>query len=351
MLSFIKNSLFFIFVAFYSIFLVCGFSNSLTYQEYCGKIYHLTFNTLISFPDKFFQQKNTTSNILEEEKITPSEFKKILNNLHSNNYILINPFDLFFYENNKFYSKKLLIPKNKKPIIFSFNNVSYGNKNSAGEIDKIILDNNNQIATYSTKQSIQDRISYDNSFITILEEFIKSNPDFSHNNAKGIIFFTAKNNILGYNINKKNASIKHDTKRVSQVIYKLKKLGWIFGSNNYSVKDENLISDMEFTKDISLWQHSLTEIVGNTTLYASMQDDTFTKSDTKLNTLINNNFNVIFYNNHTPQLHIKNNCVLMSRLLVSGYTLRQHKDDFNELFDPKIIYDHNTRTIPFHQST
>ena len=43
-----------------------------------------------------------------------------------------------------------------------------------------------------TKQGIQDRVQYNNEFILILENFLKTHPDFSYNNARGIIFFTGE---------------------------------------------------------------------------------------------------------------------------------------------------------------
>ena len=94
--------------------------------------------------------------------------------------------------------------------MLSFDNVTYkSNYQNIGEIDKIIIDRNNNIATYSTKKSIQDRIQYNNEFVVILENFIKQHPDFSHNNARGIIFLSGENGILGYNTNHKNASFKY----------------------------------------------------------------------------------------------------------------------------------------------
>ena len=240
-----------------SIFALFGFTHTNTdidkLIEYNGPIEHLTFNTLIAFPDKALDKNNTNSTIIDDTKITPTEFKKILQELYSNNYVLINMKDLFFIEKDTVFHKPIFLPKNKKPLILSFNNVAYKSSfQNNGEIDKIIVDNDGRFATYSTKQNIQNRIAYDNEFLPILEQFILDNPDFSFNGAKGIIFLTVNNGILGYNIDPKNNHSRHDQKRIVELVRRLKISGWEFGSNNYEYVPDNSLSEIQFIKHISL---------------------------------------------------------------------------------------------------
>ena len=98
------------------------------------------------------------------------------------------------------------------------------------------------------KKSIQDRIMHDNEFIPILEQFIFEHPDFSHNSARGIIFFTGENGILGYDTNSKSASAKLESKRVLEVISKLKSNGWEFGCNNYRYFDISVYDHIHFCR-------------------------------------------------------------------------------------------------------
>lgn len=343
-----------IIMLFLSIFLIFGFKTPETNTrenlvEYNGPIEHLTFNTLISYPEKALDKNNENSTMNDETKITATEFKKILQELYSNNYILIKMKDLFKIEDNNIIFTPLFIPKNKKPLLLSFDNVSYKSsfKNN-GEIDKIIIDNNGKFATYSTKQSIQNRISYDNEFLPILEDFIENNPDFTHNNAKGIIFLTINNGILGYNINPKNNSSRHDQKRILELTRRLKICGWEFGSNNYEYKPDNSLTNMEFTKNITLWNKHLTPII-DTTHYYSSPYGKLIENNEQLQILKDNNFTIFFYNDFTTKLEIKNNSIFMSRKPVCGLSIRNNYNDFNELFDCKKVYDHSIRTIPFSQ--
>jgi hypothetical protein len=337
-------------IVFLSIFTLFGFTKTKTeLHEHTGPIEHLALSTLIAFPERALDIENNNSNTIDETKITPSEFTKILKELYENNYILISVNELFFIENNTLYTKPLLIPKNKKPLILSFDNVTYkSNYQNLGQVDKIIIDRNNEFATYTTKRSIQDRITHDNEFIPLLESFIKEHPDFSFNSARGIIFLTGENGILGYETNLRNTGSKHDIKRVTEVVSKLKTKGWIFGCNNYRYIREDLLSDLEFVKELSLWQKEVRHIVGDTPLYAYPYGFE-SKSSEKHSALITNGFKVFFTNSHMCKLELKNNALIMSRKVVNGKSLRETPNIFNNLFDAEEIYDHLNRRIPYHK--
>ncbi|MGN0961372.1 MAG: hypothetical protein ACI4PF_04145 [Christensenellales bacterium] len=316
--------------------------------KYEGEIEHLAFNTLMAFPDKALDPKNNLSSSYDESKITPIEFENILNELHKNDYILIDIEMLYTIENNVIRKEDLYLPKNKKPIILSFDNVTYKSSyQNLGNIDKIIVDRNNNLASYTTKKSIQDRIQYDNEFMLILENFINAHKDFSYNNSRGIIFLTGENGILGYNTCAKNSSSKNESKRVSEVIHKLKNLGWKFGSNNYSYKDENTLSDIEFAKELSLWDKEIKGLVGTTPLYAYPYGIS-SNNDNKNKLLIDNGFQVFFItNNEKPNITLKDNTIIMSRREINGNTLRNNTENLSNLFDCEKVYDHTNRTINF----
>lgn len=320
--------------------------------EYTGDIEHLTFNTLMAFPEKALDSRNSMSNTYDETKLTTKEFSNIISSLYKNNYTLVNINDLYTQQGDKIVKNKLFLPKNKKPLILSFDNVSYKSSyQNLGEIDKLILDRNNNIATYTTKKSIQERIQYNNEFVVILEEFIQNNPDFSYNNARGIIFLTGENGILGYNTNHKNASNKHEAKKVSEVVKKLKNLGWLFGCNNYTYSKESLLSDIEFAKELSLWNKEVKTIIGETNLYAYPFGIHTDRETSKQELLTSNGFHLFFINSNTPTLEFKNNICIMSRREINGATLRNNKSELIHLFDCEKIYDHTNRTITYYKLT
>lgn len=319
---------------------------------YEGVVEHLAFETLMSFPERALDEKNHLSQEYDSSKITPQEFDMILEQLYQNNFVLVDVESLYSITPEGVSIKKLYLPQNKKPIILSFDNVTYkSNYQNLGNIDKIIVDRNNNLASYTTKKSIQDRIQNDNEFMLILENFITEHPDFSFMNSRGIIFLTGENGILGYNTNSKNSSSRVESKRVLEVVQKLKKLGWKFGCNGYTFKEESTLSDIEFAKDISLWKKEIMDIVGNTPLFAYPYG---TKSDsqTKAQVLHDNGFCVLFIiDTVSPSSITSDDSITFSRRFVCGETLRHNEKDFQHLFDCERVYDHAHRNIIFNQLT
>lgn len=313
--------------------------------NYDGEIFTLSFNTLMAFPEKALSDNNNLSASFDENKITTSEFKNILYELYKNDYVLISINQLI--DSKTLEQIPLKLPKNKKPILLVFDNVSYkSNYQNLGEIDKIIIDRNNNLATYTTKKSIQDRVAYDNEFILILENFIKQFPDFSFNGAKGIIFLTGEHGILGYNTNHKNASSKYESKRVSEVIKKLKSLGWQFGCNNYSYKLDSNLNDMEFAKDLSLWNSEVSPLIGTTNLYAYPYGENDENSN-KQELLITSGFKIFFECGNPSSNQKISDTYHFYYYKINGKTLRENYQVLDNLFSCEKVYDYNYRTVPF----
>ena len=313
--------------------------------NYDGEIFSLSFNTLMAFPEKALGDNNNLSASFDESKITTTEFKNILYELYKNNYVLISINQII--DSKTLEQIPLKLPKNKKPILLVFDNVSYkSNYQNLGEIDKIIIDRNNNLATYTTKKSIQDRVAYDNEFILILENFIKQFPDFSFNGAKGIIFLTGENGILGYNTNHKNASSKYESKRVSEVIKKLKSLGWQFGCNNYSYKLDSSLSDMEFAKDLSLWNAEVSPLIGTTNLYAYPYGEN-DENSSKQELLITSGFKIFFECGDPNPIQKVSDTYHFYYYKINGKALRENTQILDKLFTCEKVYDYHYRTVPF----
>lgn len=309
------------------------------------QIHHLAFNTLMAFPDKALDPKNKLCSRFDLEKVTINEFKKILEFLYQKGYCIVDIFDIINASKLSLNFSIKNFPKNKIPLLLSFDNVTYKSSyQNHGEVDKIIIDRNYQLATYTTKKSIQDRIQYDNEFLVILEDYISSHPDFSFNGARGIICFSGENGILGYNTSSKNASSKYEVERVSEVILHLKKLGWRFGSNNYKYSSDTLKSQVEFKKEILLWEKEISPIVDKTSIYSFPNG---ILDESKLDELSANNFNIFLYNSFSDTPKILDSQILLPRLNVNGDTIRNNYDILNNYFDCKSVYDTKYRTKTF----
>lgn len=326
--------------------------------EYNGDIEHLFTHCLLAFPEQALNPKNNMSKNYDKDCITPSEFNKVLTQLYNNNYVLVDIDSVYAIENGVSVKKQLFLPKNKKPLIFSFDDVNYDSKKqNKGMVDKIILDRNNNIATYTSKKSIQDRVSYDNEFITILESFIKLHPDFSFNGARGVICLTGYDGILGYRTQKNNANCKYEAKKAIKLVNKLKSLGWKFACHTYGHYHMNKISDMEFAKEISYWQNEVEPIIGKTNIYVYPYGewdvvDSSGNITAKHQMLLDAGFKLFcgvgtktFYN-YIPIGTKSTHTLLMDRKPIDGYSLRHRAEDYAHLFNTNTVYDSVNRTIP-----
>lgn len=59
-----------------------------------------------------------------------------------------------------------------------------------GNVYKLVLDENGDIATYSVAPDGKEIISRDNEIVPMLDKFVEEHNDFSFNGAKGIIAST-----------------------------------------------------------------------------------------------------------------------------------------------------------------
>lgn len=324
-------------------------SNFLTYtycvEEYTGEIEHLVVSGIISYPSVFSNAKNST--ILEEENITSNEFSKILKSLYKNDYILVKPSECFEIKNNIIERKSLFIPKGKKPLILSIDNISYG---KVGQVNKLILNEDGKVFSYTSKRSINERIHNDKEFITILEEFIDEHKDFSHNNAKGLILVSGNKGMFGYKTQKTNANSKYQVKKCAEIISTLKNNGWEFCAKNYNENKLNS-NNMDFASGINKWNNNVKTIIGNTIFYSFSENYELVEDlGYKSNLLINCGFKVFLNENFETKTYTDqkfSNALIMNVKKINGVALRKHRNEFLNMFDSEIIYDRLNRKIPF----
>ncbi len=299
----------------------------------------LVINGVLSYPEILDKDHKLTQ--LDENYITPLEFLKILKSLYQNDYILVKMKDVL--SSNPVQS----FPADKKPIVLAINNVAYG---QVGEVNKLIIERNNKIASYTSKQAINQRINYDKEFITILEDFINTHPNFSHKNAKGMIIVNGHKGILGYKTQKTNANSKFQIKKCSEVIEHLNNNNWEFCASSYTSKNSNN-SNLEFASDLNNWINNVRPILPKTSYYFLNNNiDNLTDFEYKSQLLLNSDFNTLLSTEMTQgiyhsSLFDKGKIINVKR--VCGETLRNHREKFLPMFDSEIIYDRINRSAPF----
>jgi len=311
---------------------------------YDGPIEHLFFHPLLAYPSLTFDG-DADSNGFNQYFVTVSEFKKILEQIYANNYILININDLYDekVEGRKtiLVHKELKLPPNKKPLILSVDDVNYpAYKSTNGTISKLILDTNGNVATYSVSPSGEKVISDDNEVIPIMDDFVTEHPNFSFQGAKGILALTGYYGILGYNTHDLDSpSYPKERQSAVAIIKRLKDTGWTFASHGYSHLDARAVSNQSLEKDTLRWKKEVGSLIGPTNIYVYPFGSSVLPGNPKFQYLINQGFNILCSVGPTPYLKDSTDYVMMDRRHIDGIALNNQEAILKNLFDAKSVLD------------
>ncbi len=324
--------------------------------RYSGDITHVFTHCLLADPALALSLKNPMRNDYARDCITKDEFKKILTYLHKNNYILIDPRTTYSASGENTKKSPLLIPKGKKPLIFSFDDVNYDSKKlGRGMVDKLIIDKNGELATSTNKQG-KTIISSDNEFVPILNQFVKNNPDFSHLGAKGLICLTGYDGILGYRTQAKNTKNREsEIQQCKKVVSKLKSDGWTFACHSFGHYHMKKISLDKAKDEINHWNNEVVPIIGKTDIYVYPYGeweilDQNGEISKKHKLLVDDGFKLFCgvgikpFFSYLPRNKSKEYQVLfMDRCPLDGYTLKTKGKDLSHLFPYENVLDKNYR--------
>ena len=228
--------------------------------------------------------------------VTVNEFKRILDELYKNNYILIDMNELFqINEDQSISRKKLTLPEGKKPLILSVDDMNYYEyMRKNGNVYKLILDENENIAAYARNPDDEDVLSYDQAIVPILNQFVEDHPDFSFKGAKGLIALTGYEGVLGYRTNEVDSPAYHQEKADAlKVIRRLKETGWTFASHGWGHLDANKVSYQRLVLDTKRWKQEVESLIGPTSVYIYPYGSRPDTGGDKFTYLIESGFHVI----------------------------------------------------------
>lgn len=235
-----------------------------------SSVTHLSFPALVAVPETAFEQEDTkAAESLDKSYLTVGEFNQILQQLYDQNYVLVRMKDL-----GK--SEEVRVPKGKKPLIISQQNVNYEFRlQRQGFASRIIVDENGKITNERVRLDGQT-VTGDFDVVSCVETFVEQHPDFSYNGAKGILGLTGYNGILGYRTDallgtsegNKYASkygvfdTEKEIEAVKPVIEALRKNGWDFACNGYDRVSYACNLD-QIKEDMEMWKQQVGSIVGD----------------------------------------------------------------------------------------
>ena len=237
--------------------------------EYDGKVSHVFFHPIISDPQKAYTDNQQQAKGNYDWMVTVNEFNKAIEKLHENNYILIDPHDAYDLESTPVKRKKLKLPKGKKPLIMSMDDMNYyeymqGN----GYTERLTLNKDNE--TVAEKKNDQGKMeqSKTNDAVPLLNDYVKKHPDFSYKGQKAVVGLTGYEGVLGYRTNDlEHPNYEKRKKQAKKVADSMKRDGWTFASHSYGHINFEDSSDEQIIEDTKRWKKEVEPIVGKTDLF------------------------------------------------------------------------------------
>ncbi|HCX9570701.1 TPA: polysaccharide deacetylase family protein [Staphylococcus aureus] len=315
------------------------------WETYHGEVYHVFYHPLITGPKVAFTGDTHQAKGNNDWMITVSEFKKSLNALYKNNYIIVNPHDVYDLSSHHVKAKKIKLPKGKKPLIISIDDMNYYSyMRHHGYADRLVLDKNKHVVSETTDSKGHTTYSDDNDIVPILNKFVKEHPDFSLNGEKGVVALTGYEGVLGYRTNELTSKdYTKNKKAAEEVVRAMKRDGWSFASHSYGHINFEKTSLEGIQRDTKRWKDEVEPIVGKTDMFVfphgaqdrhtSAYDYLVDKAGFKFIAGVGpNNFTDISATN-----------VYQDRVAIDGLNLFEFKYKLKPFFNPENVYSKQDR--------
>jgi len=326
---------------------------------YDGIVEHLFFHEVIAYPQLAFDGDSGQQGY-DEYMVTVGEYVKMLESIYSKGYILVNMNDVWSEHTTDSGARRmkkntLMIPEGKKPLILSFDDISfYEYMSKDGFMEKLIIGPDGEIWDSGFDPSGNPVVTQEMTVVTVLDKFVKEHPDFSLDGVKGCIALTGYEGILGY---RTQFDSKNDTPearinrtqeiaRVRPVIQKLKDTGWYFATHSYGHINLNKASLNGVKTDADRWLNEVGSLIGETTLFiypfgSRLDGGDVNKTGPSFQYYVELGFRVFASVGIESYSKIKSdiNAVICDRMHADGGTLRRERTRYMKFYDAIEVFD------------
>ncbi|GHV09950.1 polysaccharide deacetylase family protein [Clostridia bacterium] len=304
------------------------------------------YHFLIAYPEIAY--KDGYGKSLDTDCVTPTEFRRSLEELYKNNFVLCNLNDYFErQEDGTLKAAQLMLPEGKKPLIISFDDISYYKKNlGKGTCDKVIIDPaTGKLAMLTVLADGTEQITYNNDVIPMLEAFCEEFPDFAPFGVQGMLCLTGYDGILGYRTQSDSPNRESEIAAVEPIVAKLKDNGWYFSSHGYGHIHEGQVTLEKLKADADKWEAEVAPLLGYPRIHVFPYGDYANAglfkgglTDPRMLYLLNEKkFDVLCGVGMKPFYKMLDKYVFMDRANIDGVSLRRGTH-LEGLMDPAYVY-------------
>lgn len=334
-----------------------------------AKIPNLSFHMLIADPSRAFTNASLGKKY-NQNFVTIDEFEKILQQLYDNGFVLVSLKDMFTETTGTdgvttYAANTIYLPSGKKPVMITETLVNYliymidsdddgeADKGGAGFASRLVVDSNGDIkAELVTSTGDTSVGNYD--LVPILNDFIKSHPDFSYRGARAMLAVCGYQGIFGYRINEsvvKDKGQSYYDEQVAgakKVVEALREEGYDFACYSYAnISYGSITNASQIKDDLTSWNNEIVPILGqvDTLIYAQTSDiEAYTGS--KYNVLYSSGFRYFINNSSAPYAEIGNGYVKQSRLMVTGSNMAYYSHYFSDYFNATAVMNSSRGNVP-----
>lgn len=313
------------------------------------EISHLYFRPLIADPARAFDG-DSNSKTYNQYNITVNEFRKILQTLYDQGYVLVRMSDIVVKNelndgSYEYTPNKIYLVEGKKPIILSEDDVTYyPYMQDDGIASRLVLDEEGKPVCEMLQE---DGTTVTGAFdiVPIIDEFVAKHPDFSYKGAKGLLNLTGYKGIFGYRTDDPDSpTYEADRETARKLAEALKADGWDFGCLSWGYKDMKAAQLSQLKTDTNRWLEKVGSLVGPTDIYVfpfgnDIESASGTYKGEKYKFLKNSGFNMFLGVYKEPWLHVKKAYVRMTRRPVDGQALLEYPERLKDLFNVRDIID------------
>jgi len=230
------------------------------------KVEHVFVHPLIVYPELAYSDGKKLR-YMNDWFVTVTEFRAFISELYDHGYMLVSIRDIFEQKEDKIVPKSFTLPAGKKPLLLSIDDLNYyKTMQTHGIAKKLILRNGKLLSRIDSPTGEKD--IEDSEAMMIVDRFVEEHPDFSYNNAKGVIAVTGYKGVFGYRTNETmSPGYEKEKANAIAVTQYLKSKGWIFASHGYRHLDESHQKEDVFERDIRRWRAEVEPIVGVTPVH------------------------------------------------------------------------------------
>ncbi len=337
-------------------------SSLIEYQD-PTMIPNLSFHLLIHDMSKAIKNEQYGGSY-NKNFVTTTEFTKILENLYRNGYVLVD-FESFvgaktdINGNAQFEPVPIHLPADKKPVMITETMVNYFDymidlndddvPDYSGFPSKLVLDGSGNIKAEYVDANGQTNVgNYD--LVPILEDFIKTHPDFSYRGARAILAVTGHEGVFGYRINsavvanKGNDYWEKEVAGAKEITNALREKGYTIACYTYKNDAYAGWSVAQISADLQSWTTQITPVIGNVDTFVFAKTSNISDyNGAAFQTMYQSGFRYFISNGDSPMTQVNPTYVRQNRLMVTGETMQHYSSRFTGLFDCAAILEVNVR--------